>query len=124
MPEAAEGQDWRVPMFVFAGAYLLDQVAWGHMVAFTPLYLRQDLGVPEAQVPIWAGVLAAAPLAVAVPLSPFSPAAACWSCLSSESFSWSSPPAVLACFSKTASLGPRMATPRRDECPVQPSGSQ
>src|SRR5437868_7368645 len=71
VPKAAEGQDWRVPMFVFAGAYLLDQVAWGHMVAFTPLYLRQDLGVPEAQVPIWAGVLAAAPLAVAVPLSPF-----------------------------------------------------
>jgi DHA1 family multidrug resistance protein-like MFS transporter len=58
-------------MWVFTAALFADLLAWGHMVAFTPLYLRQDLGVPAEQVPIWAGVLAATPLAVAVPMSPF-----------------------------------------------------
>src|SRR6266545_730103 len=58
-------------MLLFAAALFLDLLAWGHLAAFTPLYLRQELGVPAEQVPVWAGVLAAAPLAVAVPFSPF-----------------------------------------------------
>ena len=71
MPPKQDAPEWRTTMQVFAVSQLLDLLAWGHMAAFTPLYLRQDLGVPADQVPAWAGVLAAAPLAVAVPFSPF-----------------------------------------------------
>ena len=58
-------------MGLFAAAVFVDVMAWGHIAAFTPLYLREELGVPEDQIPLWAGVLAAAPLFIAVPLSPF-----------------------------------------------------
>ncbi len=71
MKQERPAQDWRVTMAVFTGALFLDLLAWGHMAAFTPLYLRRELDVAPDLVPVWAGVLAAAPLAVAVPLSPF-----------------------------------------------------
>lgn len=56
---------------VFSLVTLLEISAWGHMDAFLPLFIERELGLPEVEVPFWVGVLAGAPLAVAVPLSPF-----------------------------------------------------
>src|SRR5687767_13300223 len=57
-------------MWLFSIALTFDLIAWGHTQAFTPLYLA-ELGVPAGEIPLWTGVLAAAPLVIAVPLAPF-----------------------------------------------------
>ena len=45
--------------------------AWGHLEAFTPLFLVQELAIADADIPRWTGLLAAASLVIAVPFSPF-----------------------------------------------------
>ncbi len=45
--------------------------AWGQAQAFGPLFIETELGVPSEDVPRWTGILTAAPLLVAAPLSPF-----------------------------------------------------
>ena len=41
---------------VWGDSSLLEQVAWGHLAAFTPLVL-QDLGLSPAEVGVWTGLL-------------------------------------------------------------------
>jgi MFS family permease len=69
--DRSAGRRWPVLLGLFVLASLLEVSAWGHGQAFGPLYLASVLGVDEADVPRWTGVLAAAPLLVAVPLAPF-----------------------------------------------------
>lgn len=64
-------QNWRFLVALFTGSQFLEFMAWGHLQAFTPLYLRGELGVSEGDVPRWTGLLAASSLFVAVPLAPF-----------------------------------------------------
>jgi MFS family permease len=64
-------QNWRFLMVLFSSTVFLELTAWGHVMAFSPLYLQNELGVPPDEVPRWAGLLAASSLAVAAPLSPF-----------------------------------------------------
>jgi MFS family permease len=64
-------QGWRFLMGLFSVTVFLELTAYGHLMAFSPLYLQNELGVPPAEVPRWAGLLAASSFAVAVPLSPF-----------------------------------------------------
>ncbi len=63
-------RDWRAVTSVFLTTTLLESLAIGHLMAFTPLYLRTVLGVPEDAVGPWAGFLTAAMFAVAFPLAP------------------------------------------------------
>lgn len=58
-------------MAVFSLALFLEMTAWGHLLAFTPLYLAQELNLSQDVVPFWTGILASSSLAVAFPLSPF-----------------------------------------------------
>lgn len=64
-------QGWRFLLVLFSMSTFLELSAWGHMLSFGPLYLKNELGVPVSDVPMWAGILASSSLAVAVPLSPF-----------------------------------------------------
>jgi DHA1 family multidrug resistance protein-like MFS transporter len=58
-------------MGILTTALFLELTAWGQLLSFTPLYLRQELGVAPEAVPFWTGVLASSSLLVAFPLSPF-----------------------------------------------------
>jgi DHA1 family multidrug resistance protein-like MFS transporter len=69
--DRSAGRRWPVLLGLFVLSSLLEVSAWGHGQAFGPLYLATVLGVDEADVPRWTGVLTAAPLFVAVPLAPF-----------------------------------------------------
>jgi len=64
-------QDWRFLLGLFCVETLIEVTAWGHMVAFTPLFLARELGLDPDAVTFWTGVLAAMPLFLAVPLAPF-----------------------------------------------------
>jgi MFS family permease len=70
LPQTLSGS-WQCLLGVFVLASLLEVSAWGHIQAFAPLYLQDALGVAEEDVPRWTGILAAAPLLLAAPLSPF-----------------------------------------------------
>ncbi|HEY7060698.1 MAG TPA: MFS transporter [Chloroflexota bacterium] len=63
--------NWQCLLGMFAVSSLLEVSAWGHIQAFSPLFLATDLGVPDEEVPRWTGILTAAPLLLAAPLSPF-----------------------------------------------------
>lgn len=69
--DRGQGQNWRFLMVLFSVSTFLELTAYGHLMAFTPLYLENELGVPVDEIPRWAGLLAASSLAVAAPLSPF-----------------------------------------------------
>jgi DHA1 family multidrug resistance protein-like MFS transporter len=56
---------------MFSASSLLEVAAWGHMDAFLPLFIERELGLSDAEVPFWTGILAGAPMFLAVPLSPF-----------------------------------------------------
>ncbi len=64
-------QDWRFLIALFSASTFLELTAWGHLLAFTPLFLKNELNVPAEQVPWWTGILASSSLAIALPLSPF-----------------------------------------------------
>jgi DHA1 family multidrug resistance protein-like MFS transporter len=70
IPQALSG-NWQCLLAIFVVASLLEVSAWGHIQAFAPLYHQDALGMPEEDVPRWTGILAAAPLLLAAPLSPF-----------------------------------------------------
>jgi MFS family permease len=70
LPQALSGS-WQCLLAMFVLASLLEVSAWGHIQAFSPLYLQEGLGVSEQDVPFWTGIFAAAPLMVAAPLSLF-----------------------------------------------------
>jgi DHA1 family multidrug resistance protein-like MFS transporter len=63
--------DWRAITAVFGSSTLLESLALAHLTAFTPLFLREDLRVPESDIAPWTGLLTAATFAVAFPLAPW-----------------------------------------------------
>jgi len=63
-------RDWRAVTVLFATSTLLESLAIGHLTAFTPLFLRDDLHLPENQIAPVTGLLTAATFAVAFPLAP------------------------------------------------------
>jgi MFS transporter, DHA1 family, multidrug resistance protein len=64
-------RDWRAVTALFATSTLLESLAIGHLTAFTPLFLRDDLRLPESDIAPWTGLLTAATFAIAFPLAPF-----------------------------------------------------
>lgn len=62
--------NWRVTVALFALTGIIESFAFGHLTAFTPLYLEQ-LNVPAAQIPRWTGLLAAFAFILGIPLLPF-----------------------------------------------------
>jgi hypothetical protein len=43
--------DWRFTAGLFFVTVLLETAAFGQLTAFTPLYLRQVIGMPEEEIP-------------------------------------------------------------------------
>jgi len=64
------GNDWRVLLGVFTLAGIVESQAFGHLGAFTPLYLQQ-LGVAGARIPQWTGILQSLAFVIGLPLLPF-----------------------------------------------------
>ncbi len=62
--------DWRRTVALFALTSLVESLAFGHLSAFTPLYLRQLHVVPGA-IPFWTGLLSATAFVIGLPLLPF-----------------------------------------------------
>lgn len=62
--------NWRVTVALFALTGIVESFAFGHLNAFTPLYLEQ-LNVPADQIPRWTGLLAAFAFILGIPLLPF-----------------------------------------------------
>ena len=62
--------DWRFTAGLFFITALLETAAFGQLTAFTPLYLKQVIHLPDDEIPFWTGVLVATSLVVAVPLAP------------------------------------------------------
>jgi DHA1 family multidrug resistance protein-like MFS transporter len=63
--------DWRFTAGLFFVAVLLETAAFGQLTAFTPLYLKQVIHLPDEEIPFWTGILVATSLVIAVPLAPF-----------------------------------------------------
>ena len=56
---------------LFVGTTILEGLAFGHTMAYLPLYLGSELGLAPAEVSRWTGILYAAMMGVAFPLAPF-----------------------------------------------------
>lgn len=69
--ERAALRDWRAVTALFFTTTLLEALALGHLTAFTPLFLKDELHLPPGQIGPWTGLLSAATFAVAFPLAPF-----------------------------------------------------
>jgi len=63
-------RDWRAVTVLFGTTTLLESLAIGHLTAFTPLFLRQELRMSPEEVATRTGLLTAATFAVAFPLAP------------------------------------------------------
>ncbi|MBV9790298.1 MAG: MFS transporter [Chloroflexi bacterium] len=61
--------NWRVTAALFALTGIVESFAYGHLAAFTPLYLEQ-LNVAPELIPRWTGVLAALGFVLGIPLLP------------------------------------------------------
>ncbi len=61
---------WRVTMALFALTGVIESLAFGHLGAFTPLFLEQ-LRVPAGSITTWTGVLGALGFVLGLPLLPF-----------------------------------------------------
>ena len=62
--------DWRVLLVLFIIAGIVESQAFGHLSAFTPIYL-DTLGVPPEQISTWTGVLSSLAFVLGLPLLPF-----------------------------------------------------
>jgi MFS family permease len=67
---APHRNDWRVLLAVFVLAGVVESQAFGHLGAFTPLFLQQ-LHVPQAQIAPWTGILGTLGFVIGLPLLPF-----------------------------------------------------
>ncbi len=67
---AAHRNDWRLTIALFAITGLVESLAWGHLSAFTPLYLR-ELGVASAHIGYWTGLTSSVGWIIGLPLLPF-----------------------------------------------------
>ncbi|MGH2485675.1 MAG: MFS transporter [Ktedonobacterales bacterium] len=71
IPERGRARnDWRKLLLFFTLAGVVESQAFGHLGAFTPLFLQQ-LRVPKGQIPTWTGILAALQFVIGLPLLPF-----------------------------------------------------
>jgi DHA1 family multidrug resistance protein-like MFS transporter len=61
--------DWRVLLAVFVLAGVIESQAFGHLGAFTPLFLQQ-LHIPLDQIPGWTGILQSLGFVIGLPLLP------------------------------------------------------
>ena len=68
--ERPHRNDWRALLVLFTLVGVVESQAFGHLTAFTPLFLQQ-LRVPMQQIPGWTGILAALGFVVGLPLLPF-----------------------------------------------------
>jgi MFS family permease len=62
--------NWRVLLVFFVLAGIVESQAFGHLGAFTPLFLQQ-LDVAPADIPTWTGVLSSLGFVIGLPLLPF-----------------------------------------------------
>ncbi len=62
--------DWRVLLLVFTLAGVVESQAFGHLNAFTPLFLQQ-LHIASSEVPTWTGILSSLGFVLGLPLLPF-----------------------------------------------------
>lgn len=65
----AHRNNWRVTAALFAVTGIVESFAFGHLTAFTPLYLQQ-LNVDPAAIPGWTGILASLGFILGIPLLP------------------------------------------------------
>ena len=61
---------WKATNALFLTTMMLQGLAYGHVNAYLPLYLR-ELGLSEAEVSTWPGILFAVMMGVAFPFAPF-----------------------------------------------------
>ena len=61
---------WKATNALFLTTMMLQGLAYGHINAYLPLYLR-ELGLSEAEVSTWPGILFAVMMGVAFPFAPF-----------------------------------------------------
>jgi len=61
---------WRTTLVLFGLASLIESMGFGHLSAFTPLYLA-DLRVPASQVAFWTGISGSVGMILGLPLLPF-----------------------------------------------------
>lgn len=66
---ALHRNDWRHTILLFGLTGLLESLAFGHLSAFTPLFLKQ-LHVPAGSLPVWTGVLSSLGFVLGLPLLP------------------------------------------------------
>src|SRR5438132_3000369 len=69
-PMPSHRNNWRTTILLFAATGLVESLAFGHLGAFTPLYLRQ-LRVPAPEIPRWTGILSSLGFVLGLPLLPF-----------------------------------------------------
>jgi MFS transporter, DHA1 family, multidrug resistance protein len=62
--------DWRLLLALFLLAGIVESQSFGHLGAFTPLFLG-ELRVPASQVGTWTGILSALGFVIGLPLLPF-----------------------------------------------------
>lgn len=63
-------RDWRALNALFLTSTILEGLAFGHINAYTPLYLA-ELGLSPSEISAWTGLLYAVMMGVAFPLAPF-----------------------------------------------------
>ncbi len=66
----AHRNHWRTTILLFALTGLVESLAFGHLSAFTPLFLK-ELQVPPDSIPSWTGILSALGFIIGLPLLPF-----------------------------------------------------
>jgi hypothetical protein len=69
-PPARPANNWRVLLVFFVLAGIVESQAFGHLGAFTPLFLQQ-LNVAPADIPTSTGVLSGLGFVIGLPLLPF-----------------------------------------------------
>ncbi len=69
-PAGGWRSSWVFITALFALASFVETLGFGHLAAFTPLYLKQ-LGVASGDIPQWTGYLSAAAFIIGLPLAPF-----------------------------------------------------
>lgn len=68
--ETRHRNNWRVLLVMFVLAGIVESQAFGHLSAFTPLFL-QELQVPFDQIATWTGILSSLGFVIGLPLLPF-----------------------------------------------------
>jgi len=63
--------NWRHTTILFAGTSFVEALAFGHLGAFTPLFLQRELHVPAGEIPFWTGILSSLGFVIGLPLLPF-----------------------------------------------------